>query len=168
MANGAIGAREAWVGSLRTPPKISLVFFSLLHYCRVIKYSTSFSWQNAWNRMVMLGRYIILIVICFDTTIIYAVCIKFQGLPELGRLPVVVGRNLQIREKETTQLAKSDVNWIYSETPWNTFNRFQVGNTYLIDISLSGFRETVYVFFLCSGLILNRFNFQGRRICFLC
>ena len=60
--------------------------------------------------MVMLGRYIILIFICFDTTIIYAVCIKFQGLPELGRLPVVVGRNLQIREKETTQLAKSDVN----------------------------------------------------------
>ena len=108
---------------------------------------------------MMLGRYIILIFICFDTIIIYAVCSKFQGLPELGKLPVVVGRNLQIREKETTQLAKSDVNWIYSETPWNTFNRFQVGNTYLIDISLNGFRETVYVFFLYSGLILNRFNF---------
>ena len=53
--------------------------------------------------MVMLGRYIILIFICFDTTIIYAVCIKFQGLPKLGKLPVVVERNLQIREKETTQ-----------------------------------------------------------------
>ena len=159
MANGAIGAREAWVGPLHTRPKISLVFFSLLHHCRVVLYRTSFSWQNAWNRMVMLGRYIILIFICFDTTIIYAVCIKFQGLPELGKLPVVVERNLQIREKETTQLAKSDVNWIYSETPWNTFNRFQVGNTYLIDISLNEFRETVYVFFLYFGLILNRLNF---------
>ena len=28
MANGAIGAREAWVGSSRTRPKISLVFLT--------------------------------------------------------------------------------------------------------------------------------------------
>ena len=57
------------VGSLPTRPKTSLVFFSLLCYRTEAQYSTLFYWQNAWNRIAILGRYIILIFIWMDIII---------------------------------------------------------------------------------------------------
>ena len=53
------------VGSLPTRPKTSLVFFSLLCY----RTEALFYWQNAWNRIAILGRYIILIFIWMDILI---------------------------------------------------------------------------------------------------
>ena len=112
-SSGGGSGRSGRVGSLRTRPKISLVFFSLLCYHTEAEYRTSFYRQNAWNMIAILGRYIILIFIWMD---IVVCCL--QKIPRsVWTRKVSSGANLEW--SETLRYAerrsyKKDANWIYS------------------------------------------------------